>query len=274
MGSTVATNRAQQINELHAEIGGSMRLSVDKAIEIGRLLTEQKAELPHGQWLPWLKANVPFSQQAASNYMRLFNNRKQLKLLNVGSLTEAYTSLLAQPKVQIVAPSTVPASSGKPVPVDVEVTPHVPQNTTVCVETKRVEQDRPEPASESEPEEEPERQALATSWTAPDVGGGEPETSQPAPETKPRPATKPEQRDVETEVKTIEPQVPEWLEQAIEEHEEQSKPFKEVVIEEFERFLQTFPNHKRRLVIETIAEELIVGRFRERWCPPDSVPTA
>lgn len=38
---------------------------------VGRLLIEAKAGLKHGEWLPWLKANVPFSERHARRYMDL-----------------------------------------------------------------------------------------------------------------------------------------------------------------------------------------------------------
>src|SRR5262245_35586511 len=58
-------SRAQKINKLHDGIIDALRKSVDKAIEIGELLTEQKAALAHGEWLPWLKANIKFAERTA-----------------------------------------------------------------------------------------------------------------------------------------------------------------------------------------------------------------
>lgn len=42
-------------------------------IEIGRRLTEAKALLEHGQWLPYLKEQTEFSQSSASRLMRLYD---------------------------------------------------------------------------------------------------------------------------------------------------------------------------------------------------------
>lgn len=42
-------------------------------IEIGRRLTEAKALLEHGQWLPYLKEQTEFSQPSASRLMRLYD---------------------------------------------------------------------------------------------------------------------------------------------------------------------------------------------------------
>lgn len=41
-------------------------------IEIGRRLCEAKAVLDHGQWGPWLKEQVQFSQSTAQNYMKIY----------------------------------------------------------------------------------------------------------------------------------------------------------------------------------------------------------
>ena len=42
------------------------------AIEIGRRLCEAKAVLDHGEWGPWLKQEVNFSQSSAQNFMRIY----------------------------------------------------------------------------------------------------------------------------------------------------------------------------------------------------------
>ena len=49
---------ADEINRLHHEIKDAFRTGIEKAIRIGELLTEQKARCKHGEWLPWLNANV------------------------------------------------------------------------------------------------------------------------------------------------------------------------------------------------------------------------
>lgn len=46
--------RSQEIKRLHQEIYGELRTSLQKAIRIGELLTEQKDELQHGEWEDWV----------------------------------------------------------------------------------------------------------------------------------------------------------------------------------------------------------------------------
>lgn len=45
--------------------------AVVHAIRAGELLTEAKAQVRHGEWLPWLEANFPASVRSAQGYMRL-----------------------------------------------------------------------------------------------------------------------------------------------------------------------------------------------------------
>lgn len=60
-----------------AEIRGltqqAKRMTLWFGIEIGRRLTEAKAMLDHGQWLPYLKEQTEFSQPSASRLMRLYD---------------------------------------------------------------------------------------------------------------------------------------------------------------------------------------------------------
>ena len=94
--SPVATALVSEIVALHGEIVTAARTSLDKAIRIGELLASAKAGLPHGQWLPWLKANIPFAERTARNYMRCHTERDRLKSASVADLTDAYR-LLAPP---------------------------------------------------------------------------------------------------------------------------------------------------------------------------------
>ncbi|MDY7028625.1 MAG: DUF3102 domain-containing protein [Spirochaetota bacterium] len=55
------------------------------------LLTEQKAELAHGEFLPWLKENVPFSEDTAERYIQLFAYRD--KTASVADLQDAYKKI-------------------------------------------------------------------------------------------------------------------------------------------------------------------------------------
>jgi DUF3102 family protein len=88
-----ADKRVAEIARLHQEILAAARTSVEKAIRIGELLTAAKSKLRHGEWLPWLRKNVVFSERTARNYMRCFESRDLLKSATLADLTDAYRLL-------------------------------------------------------------------------------------------------------------------------------------------------------------------------------------
>lgn len=94
-----------EINKLHGELVAIARDGLKRAIEIGRLLEDQKSALKHGEWLPWLRLNITFSTQTADRYRNLYRHRE--KFLTVGnlSLTDAY---------RIAAESAVDQQSARP----------------------------------------------------------------------------------------------------------------------------------------------------------------
>ena len=70
---------AQQINEEHRAFIGSLRKTAEHGIRAGELLTQAKAQCKHGTWLAWLAANFEGSERTAQTYMRLYNNREELR---------------------------------------------------------------------------------------------------------------------------------------------------------------------------------------------------
>src|SRR3990172_7097935 len=97
--NAIEKERVTEIVTLHSEVAGYLRISLAKGIRIGELLTEQKAALKHGEFTPWIKANLPFTDRTAQNYMRLYSQRGLLKTENVSYLAEGYR-LLCAPKEQ------------------------------------------------------------------------------------------------------------------------------------------------------------------------------
>lgn len=95
--SNKSTNEAvKKINQLYRELVGLYKLSLEKAIEIGELLYQQKEELGHGKWLLWTRKNLPFSERSARNYISLCNNRAALKSARITDLNAAYKILANQ----------------------------------------------------------------------------------------------------------------------------------------------------------------------------------
>lgn len=88
-------SRIQEITALHNEIGGYLKMTLEKAIQIGELLMEQKDSMEHGEFTAWVNANLPFTDRTARNYMRLYKERDKLKTETVSDLTEGYRLLTA-----------------------------------------------------------------------------------------------------------------------------------------------------------------------------------
>lgn len=99
-GEVVEVMVINEIACLHNEIIGYFKKSVEKAIRIGQLLTEQKECLKHGEFTKWIKNNLPFTDRTARNYMRLYNNRDKLKTETVSDLTTGYELLTENRKIE------------------------------------------------------------------------------------------------------------------------------------------------------------------------------
>jgi hypothetical protein len=92
---------ASRINDLHADIMDMGRKTVAMIIEMGSLLSQQKAIVGHGKWEDWMEDNLNFSQMTANRYMRVHRDRDAIKsnmMLDLPSgeqptLTEIYDSV-------------------------------------------------------------------------------------------------------------------------------------------------------------------------------------
>jgi hypothetical protein len=73
------TTLAQEINEEHRRATSAVSEALAHARRAGQLLAEAKAQLPHGDWLPWLEANCEVSERSAQAYMRIANNWPELE---------------------------------------------------------------------------------------------------------------------------------------------------------------------------------------------------
>jgi hypothetical protein len=62
---------ATRINREHGQVEESLRSGLGHARAAGELLLEAKGKVAHGRWLPWLSANVTFSNRTAQAYMRV-----------------------------------------------------------------------------------------------------------------------------------------------------------------------------------------------------------
>lgn len=122
--SAITTTTVQRIQTLADELFNMGNTALEKVNEAGRLLTECKEGLAHGQWLPWLEENFIFTDRTARRWMKLHEDivAGRLKSDTVSGLAEAY-KLTTEPrfgatdKASAPAPRPAPASSKPPLPL-------------------------------------------------------------------------------------------------------------------------------------------------------------
>jgi hypothetical protein len=68
-------NTAQKINALHEGIMSLLHQGIEKAIEIGELLTAKKVELPPDEFNAWIRNNLTFIDKIARKYMKAFEEK-------------------------------------------------------------------------------------------------------------------------------------------------------------------------------------------------------
>ena len=71
---------AGRIRAEHVATSAALKSSIKHAMAAGDLLIEAKAQLQHGQWLPWLAEHCEISERAAQLYMRAARNREAIEL--------------------------------------------------------------------------------------------------------------------------------------------------------------------------------------------------
>jgi hypothetical protein len=116
-GNVVPLERlALGITREHEAVEAAVTSALDHARHAGELLIKAKEQVQHGEWLPWLAANVPsVSVRTAQNYMRIASEWASLqtdgKTQRVASLRSAL-ALLSEPRTNAddAAPGTSPGS--------------------------------------------------------------------------------------------------------------------------------------------------------------------
>jgi hypothetical protein len=101
---------AARIRHEHEATSAALKSSVAHAMAAGDLLLEAKTQVPHGQWLPWLKEHCLISERTAQLYMRVATNRTQIeaKTQHVADLTvRGAVALISAPKSVEKAVTTV-----------------------------------------------------------------------------------------------------------------------------------------------------------------------
>jgi Protein of unknown function (DUF3102) len=77
---------AARINAEHEAVTGFVRQGLQSAINAGNLLLEAKAQIKHGEWLPWLREHCQIPERTAQHYMRLASHESEFR--NVADLTQ------------------------------------------------------------------------------------------------------------------------------------------------------------------------------------------
>lgn len=92
---------ARRIDAAHRACMGAATTTLRHALEVGCLLIEAKAQLRHGDWLSWLRANTPVTPRQSQRYMQLARHREAIEakcdLMSHLSLTGALAELAAPP---------------------------------------------------------------------------------------------------------------------------------------------------------------------------------
>jgi hypothetical protein len=70
---------AAAINREHKACQAAAEFALKSAFEVGRLLTEAKGRVEHGEWLPWVGRHCKFGIRQAQGYMRLFAHREHVE---------------------------------------------------------------------------------------------------------------------------------------------------------------------------------------------------
>jgi hypothetical protein len=78
-GSNSLTDLAARIRAEHTAVATALKDSVKHAIVAGELLIEAKAQVSHGQWLPWLRDHCTISERTAQLYIRVAKNRVEVE---------------------------------------------------------------------------------------------------------------------------------------------------------------------------------------------------
>ena len=79
IGSNSLTDLAARIRAEHEATADALKSSVEHAMAAGDLLIEAKAQVKHGQWLPWLTEHCAMSDRTARLYMQLARHRPEIE---------------------------------------------------------------------------------------------------------------------------------------------------------------------------------------------------
>jgi hypothetical protein len=90
---------AARIRVEHEATTAALKHGAEHAMAAGDLLIEAKAQLAHGQWLPWLRDHCALSDPTAQLYMRVAKARR-----DVEANTQHVADLSLRGAIAVLAP--------------------------------------------------------------------------------------------------------------------------------------------------------------------------
>lgn len=110
------------IRQLHDEFLDCLTVGLEKAIQIGGLLFEQKKRIRHGYFTRWAVEYLPLTIRTAQNYMKLYHYREMFRQKEITTISDAYAALKGEstPEEVIEVNDSIDVSS-KPMMVDTRV---------------------------------------------------------------------------------------------------------------------------------------------------------
>jgi hypothetical protein len=88
-GSNRLPTLAAEIRKAHADVQDAAKTAAQRAIDAGHALTEAKALLRHGEWLPWLRENCALAERTAQLYMQIAKSGNPAEVVAVVGLQGA-----------------------------------------------------------------------------------------------------------------------------------------------------------------------------------------
>jgi hypothetical protein len=96
--SNYLTDLAARIRGEHEACISALQRGLAHAIAAGKLLLEAKEQIPHGQWLPWLREHAQIPERTAQRYMKVAPWAAEIKSDKMADLTGNVVELLAPPR--------------------------------------------------------------------------------------------------------------------------------------------------------------------------------
>lgn len=99
--TTPLTDLASKINQEHRACSEAVNKGLEHALSCGRLLTEAKQQVGHGEWQRWIDDNCEFGDRTARTYMQVVKRWPEIKAKRQTSADlsiDGAVKLLAEPR--------------------------------------------------------------------------------------------------------------------------------------------------------------------------------